>query len=191
MANETDQQRQDARAKAEAAAQDGDWLSQILGHHKQIEAAVGAAQSAAAGEARTAALKTLVAVLTGHAIAEESVIYPAIAQAAGAEADAKAAYAEQAEAKMAMAALEAIDPTTDAWLDKLAHIKAAVQHHVFEEESQWLLELKQKAPASVQTKLGQAYKEQFERYMGADAQDGAAWERASSAMAEARPPAFL
>jgi hypothetical protein len=39
-------------------------------------------------------------------------------------------------------------------------------HHVYEEESNWFLDLKRKTPAADQVKLTQRYQEQFARYFG-------------------------
>jgi hypothetical protein len=178
---ESEEQRLEARQRAQSAAQPGDWLSLILEHHQQIDAAFEAAMKAPPGPTRTIAAKKLGVLLTGHANAEESVVYPALAQAHE-KGHAAMAYTEQATAKMQMAELENIDPASEAWLDKLGHIKGAVQHHVFEEESSWFVELKRKATPEDQVKITQRYKEEFERYMGEDAKAGdgstqAAWQR--------------
>jgi hypothetical protein len=55
------------------------------------------------------------------------------------------------------------------FLDKLEHIKGAVAHHVYEEESNWFLDLKSKLSAADQTKLTARYEEQFSRYFGKEA----------------------
>ena len=76
---ESEEARAKARAKAEAAARPGDWLSQILDHHRQIEALFAAVKSATTAEARREAQKRLALILTGHSVAEEAAIYPALA----------------------------------------------------------------------------------------------------------------
>ena len=53
-------------------------------------------------------------------------------------------------------------------MDKLKHIEGAVAHHVYEEESNWFLDLKTKTPSADQVKLTKRYQEQFARYMGDD-----------------------
>jgi hypothetical protein len=67
-----------------------------------------------------------------------------------------------------MALLENLTPMTQAYLDKLDHIRGAVAHHVYEEEGTWFVELKEKASAADQTKLTARYKEEFDRYVGRD-----------------------
>ena len=162
---ESEQTRQEARAKARAAATSGDWLSAILTHHEQIEAAFAAVKSATTAATRIAAQKKLGIILTGHSIAEESVIYPALT-VVNEKGHATMAYTEQAAAKTQMALLENLAPMTQDYLDKLEHIRGAVAHHVYEEEGTWFLELKEKAPKSDQAKLTERYREEFERYAG-------------------------
>jgi hypothetical protein len=65
-----------------------------------------------------------------------------------------------------MGLLETIPPMSQDYLDKLEHIRGAVAHHVYEEEGTWFLELKEKVPASEQTRLTQRYEEEFSRYVG-------------------------
>jgi hemerythrin superfamily protein len=157
----------EARAKAQSLARPGDWLSLVLAHHLQIEAAFARVKSASDAAGRVLAQKALGIVLTGHAIAEESVIYPSLADA-GEKGHAKHAYTEQATAKMGMAELEKLDPMSQAYLDKLEHIRSAVAHHVYEEEGTWFPELRKKASAADQAKISQRYEEEFQRYVGGD-----------------------
>jgi hypothetical protein len=190
---ESEQARSDARAKARAAAEPGDWLSLVLSHHQEIETAFAAVKNAGDAASRTAAQKALGIVLTGHSIAEESVLYPALAEA-DEKGHATMAYTEQAAAKMQMAALENLDPMSQDYLDKLEHIKGAVAHHVYEEEGAWFIELKERASADVQQKLTQRYKEEFKRYVGSDdagerasaPREARSWEEASFSEEERR-----
>lgn len=161
---ETDAQRADARSAAANMATPGDWLSMVLDHHKQIESAFVAVRNAAPNE-RRAAQKELAIILTGHSIAEEAVLYPVLAED-GSLGGAAMAYQEQAMAKAQMAMLEQLDPASQAYLDKLEHIRGAVAHHVFEEESQWFPRLKQEALQADQLTLTERYKEEFARYTG-------------------------
>jgi hypothetical protein len=104
-------------------------------------------------------------LLTGHSIAEEAVLYPALAKA-GEKGHATKAYTEQSAAKMEMGLLEDLPPMSQEFMDKLEHISGAVAHHVYEEESNWFLDLKTKIPEVDQVKLTQRYQEHFARYMG-------------------------
>ena len=117
---------------------------------------------------RLKALKELATILTGHSIAEEAALYPALAKA-DEKGHATMAYTEQSAAKLQMGLLEDLPPMSQDFLDKLEHIRGAVAHHVYEEEGNWFLDLKTKLSMADQAKLTQRYAEQFSRYMGTDA----------------------
>jgi hemerythrin superfamily protein len=165
---ETAEQRADVRAKARAIASPRDWFSLILDHHVRLEDAFAATSSAMDGPARLEAMKKLGIILTGHAIAEEAVVYPAMGDA-GEKGHATTGYDEQVEVKMQMAMLEKLDPATQDFLDKLEEIRQAVAHHMYEEEGNWYPELTKSASASDQAKITMRYEEEFERYVGSDA----------------------
>jgi hemerythrin superfamily protein len=167
--NESDHDRREARTRARDLALQHAWLASVLEHHERIEEAFADVARTDDGEARREAQKRLGLVLTAHSIAEEAVVYPALAQV-GERGDAASAYKEQAEAKMHMAELERIEPTSAEYLEKLEAIRKAVAHHVYEEEGTWFVELANKASAADQGKLKQRYEEEFERYLG-DADD--------------------
>ena len=159
----SEEKRAEAPAEARARAEPGDWLSMALDHHGHIKEAFAACRRAESAEARVAAMKELAVILNGHSLAEEVVLYPALAQA-GEKMHAGHAYTEQTTAKMQMAELENIQPTTPEWLDKLKHIEGAVLTHIYEEESSWFLHLKEKGEH--QAHLTDRFKEEFERYCG-------------------------
>jgi Hemerythrin HHE cation binding domain len=162
---ESDEARAEARAKAEAAATPGDWLSMVLDHHRQIDAAFATLENAGDAASRAAAQKALGTILTAHSIAEEVALYPALA-ADHQVGHAELAYQEQSAAKMEMGLLERLDPMSEDYEDKLSHIRGAVMHHVYSEEGTWFLDLADSLPAEEQTRIGVRYKEEFERYMG-------------------------
>lgn len=146
---------------ARAMAEPGDWLSCALEHHDHIRASFEKARGAPPGGARVAAMKGLAVVLTGHSIAEEAVLYPALV-AVDAAKHAQTAYTEQTEAKIQMAQLEGLSPQSPDWLAQLEQIQAAVLAHMEQEESTWFLEIKESHPD--QAKLTARYREEFERY---------------------------
>jgi hemerythrin superfamily protein len=150
----------EATLQARALAEPGDWLSLALEHHDQIRSAFTRAAQASPGGARIAALKGLAILLNGHSLAEEVVLYPALAMLQPKPAG--QAYDEQAQAKIEMAKLERIDPASPDWAQQLETIRAAVLQHMLEEEGTWFLKLKQSSDA--QPKLTARYKEEFERY---------------------------
>ncbi len=164
MPTETEEARSQARTKARAAAAPGSWLGMVIGHHEKIENAFAEVKAARDAAGRTQAQKRLAVLLTGHSIAEESVLYPALA-ATDQKGHAATAYMQQSEAKTEMAALEKLAPMSHDYLEKLEQIHMAVAHHVFEEEGTWFPVLLKKASAADQAMLAKRYTEEYERYV--------------------------
>jgi hypothetical protein len=162
--------RREARAITQASATPGDWLSLVLVHHRHIDATFAAVKHAETAAARVAAQKTLASILIGHSNAEEAVLYPALA-GIDEKSHATSAYIEQADLKMQMGLLETLSPLTQKYLDELEHVRRAVAHHAYEEESNWFIELRQNLPASEQIRLAQRYEEEFIRYVGTNLED--------------------
>lgn len=144
-----------------------DWLSLIIDHHERIEDAVAKVKAASGASERRSAQKWLGVILTGHSIAEESVIYPAL-MTGGEKGHAQMGYSEQEAVKVQMAELEKMDPESQDYLDKLEHIRGALAHHVYEEEGTWYPELKDSVSGEDQSLLTQRYREEFDRYVGKD-----------------------
>ena len=164
--SESDAQRREVRSKARELAARHGWLAAVLDHHEQIEEAFANVVHTDEAATRRAAQTRLGIVLTAHAIAEESVLYPALARI-GDRSLAESAYKEQAEAKMNIAELERIAPMSGEYLEKLEALRKAVAHHVFQEEGTWFVELATKAPMPEQDRIEQRYESEFARYMGA------------------------
>ena len=165
---ETDEQRKEPRDRARTVAANCDWLGTILDHHLKLEEAFANAKSANDAGSRRAAFKNLATILTGHANAEESVIYPAMVKH-GEKSHAMMAYTEQAGAKTEMGLLEGLDPNSEDWCDKLEHIQGAVAHHMYEEEGTWFPELARTASPADNEMIAQRYNEEYGRYVGAGA----------------------
>lgn len=165
---QSDETRMETRAKARALARPGDWLDQVLDQHDRIEAAFAAVKAAPDAASQRAAQKELAVVLTGHSNAEESVLYPALVDD-GHKAHAGLAYEEQAAAKVQMALLEKIEPLTQDYFDKLEHVRGAVTHHMYQEESSWFLDIQREVPEADQAMLTRRFAEEVERYVGAPA----------------------
>jgi hemerythrin superfamily protein len=164
MPPESEQDRADARQKAEALATANGWLATALDHHRQIESAFARARTAIDAAERKQAMKELALILTGHAQAEETVLYPALVEH-DEKAHASLAYEEQQATKVQMHELEHLEPMSQEWLDKLEHIRGAVLHHMYEEEGTWFIELAEKGAAESAV-LTQRFTEEFERYAG-------------------------
>ena len=167
----TPEERAECRAKARSLSGGSGWLAQVLDHHEQIEAAFAAVQDAGSAAARRTAQKWLGALLTGHSMAEEAVLYPAMALG-DQKAHSVEAYTEQSGTKVQLAGLDELDPMSKEYLDKLEHLRSAVAMHVHREESAWFPELRKAGDANAQSKLSRRYREEFERYMGSETNPG-------------------
>lgn len=161
---ESEEDRANARSRAETYAQRAPWLAMVLDHHRQIDGAFAAVKTATSATSRRARLKELGALLTGHSIAEEAVIYPALSDN-GDTGHATMAYTEQAAAKMQLGLLERMDPMSEDFEDKLGHLEGAVKHHVYEEEGQWFIDLVDTASDADHAMIANRYSEEFTRYM--------------------------
>jgi hypothetical protein len=166
---ESEETRREAHETARRSASPGDWLALVLDHHESIDAAFLLVKEATTAAEQVAAQKKLAILLTGHSVAEEAALYPALSSA-GENSHAVKAYTEQSAAKLQLGLLEKLTPLTQEYLDKLEHIRGAVAHHVYEEESDWFLDIKRNLPGAEQDRLTARYREEFSRYVGAAAE---------------------
>lgn len=162
----SEEDRAQARDRARSIAQPGDWLSLILDHHVQLEDGFARTLSESSADGRKSAFKQLGILITGHAGAEESVIYPAMDMTRETR-HADHAYNEQVTVKKEMAALEQLDPMSADFTEKLEGVRTAVAHHMIEEEGTWFPDLHEASDADQQM-LTQRYREEFDRYVGQD-----------------------
>lgn len=95
---ESDEARAQARERATSYVDRAPWLSDVLDHHRQIDAAFAAVHTGATADERRSQMRKLAELLTGHAMAEEAVIYPALSDN-GETGHATMAYTEQSAAK--------------------------------------------------------------------------------------------
>src|SRR5690606_5137636 len=77
---ESEEDRAEARAKAEQLSRGHGWLAMVLDHHRQIESAIERARTGPDAATRKQALKEMALVLNGHSLAEETVLYPALVE---------------------------------------------------------------------------------------------------------------
>jgi hypothetical protein len=160
---ETAAARAKARAEARAASEPGSWLATVLDHHVLIEEAFEEVRIAATAGRRTKRRQELASLLTAHCVAEEAVLYPALAHF-GEKAHAVTAYTEQSAAKMQLGLLSYLDSTTEDYLDKLGHLRGAVLHHMYAEEGNWFLDLNSEKAKAAQRELTSHYVREFTRY---------------------------
>ena len=159
--------RRASRVKSLALAPQCAWLADVLQHHIAIEQAFAGVRAAPDAEQRRAAQRWLATLLTGHSMAEEAVLYPAMALA-DQKLHSASAYAEQGGAKVGIAMLETLDPMSEDYLEALARVRSTVARHVHEEEDNWYPALATQGGAIEMARLSTRYQEEFRRYMGSD-----------------------
>ena len=155
-----------ARAELRALSRGNDWISMVIHHHEAIEEHFKMVKSAPNAVGQRRAQKRLALLLSAHSIAEENVIYPAMALH-DQKSHSGEAYTEQSAAKVQIAALDDLAPMSKDYLDKLEHLRAAVAHHVYEEESHWFRDLWNNEDVD-QAKITKTYEEEFMRYLGGE-----------------------
>lgn len=160
---ESDETRMEARHNARAQAAPDGWLQLILDDHDRIERAFEAVRSAGDTERQKMAELELATLLNGHSAAEEAVIYPELADT-DQKSHAMLGYEEQAATKVQLGLLSKLEPMSQAYLDKLEHIRGAVLHHMYQEESSWLVPLERQLLSERQPVLRERYQQEMSRY---------------------------
>lgn len=160
--------RREARDKVKRMMNDEPWLRMIVAQHEAIERHFDEARNASDASGRVDAMKALETELTGHATAEEAIVYPVVSEDSG-KTHAGMAYEEHAMTKVNLAKLERIDPNSREWMEKLDHIEGAVRQHIYQEENEWLPDLVHKSSPRDKEVLNRRFAEEYERYMGPDA----------------------
>ncbi|QZH74213.1 MAG: hemerythrin domain-containing protein [Erythrobacter sp.] len=161
----SDEQRAEARRRVDELAVGEPWLGMIVEQHRKIESLFEQARSATDVASRERTVKQLATELTGHATAEEAVVYPIVSEDSG-KTHAGMAYEEHAMTKIQLAKLEQIDPMSAEWEEKLEHIRGAVQQHIYQEEDSWLPDVVQNSSPEKRALLNRRYAEEYERYCG-------------------------
>ena len=145
-------------------ASEGGWLQLVKAHHRMIEQAFDALIDEGGRDfSRCAVLhKRLSYLLTAHSVAEENVLYPALAMC-GLQSDSDRLYLDQAHAKVMNALLDISDQKCGAdWIEKASQLREAVLRHAKEdEEGELYPQLAKAIDAPTATKLDIAYRREF------------------------------
>ena len=157
----SDESRAEARRDIEMLASKEPWIQPIVDQHKEIEANFEAARAAPSLEA----VERLGINLTGHANAEEAVLYPDIADQSS-KMHAGMAYEEHAMTKINLAKLKDLPPGSEEWHEKLDHIESAVAQHIYQEEGSWMPDLAKEMSPQEKATLLERYNTEYERYCG-------------------------
>jgi len=151
-------------AVAQTAARGGDWLAMIKAHHALVSTTLDAmlASGNTLFERRRRMQRTLAYQMTAHSVAEENVIYPALA-IAGLISESDKLYLDQAHTKVMNAQLELTNLKDEsAWLEKVRALQAAVLKHAKEDEEGTIYpRLHQQMDAQRNAVLTAAYAREF------------------------------
>ena len=144
-------------------AMQGDWLKMIRAHHAMLERAFDELIDGGADLAQRPLLyKRLCYLLTAHSVAEENVVYPALAMF-GLQSESDRLYLDQAHAKVMNAMLDmADDKLGDAWLERAQELRTAVLTHAKDDEEGDLYpRLASALDLSTASKLSIGYRREF------------------------------
>ncbi|NUZ07812.1 hypothetical protein [Piscinibacter koreensis] len=151
----------DAIAQSSSA---GNWLAMVKVHHAMVMKTLDEMLDA---NNRTFLRRERMHLalhyqLTAHSVAEENVLYPAIARTLQMS-DADKLYLDQAHAKVMDAELAMLSAQQETeWFDKLRALKAALQQHATgDEEGRLYPELQGKLDAATNRMLATAYQAEF------------------------------
>lgn len=111
-----------------------DVIKLLEADHREVEDLFAKAESTS-GAAKQQVVMKIAAELTLHAEVEEQIVYPAMREA-GLESLVDEAEEEHSMVKELVAQLEAMDAAIEGVDSVLAELKANVEHHVQEEESE-------------------------------------------------------
>jgi hemerythrin superfamily protein len=148
---------------AETQMAGGSWFDMVKAHHAMIADNLNMILATSDSQAaeRTRLQKHLGYLLTAHSVAEENVLYPALARL-GMTRGSDMLYMEQAQAKVGNADLGVMPKGTDAWLAKVSALKTAILHHAKDEEEADLFpKLMSAASAQENAMLTADYARQF------------------------------
>ncbi len=149
------------QATAATMASGGTWFDMVKAHHTLIAETFDKLLAADKPGPRAASLKHLGYLLTAHSVAEENVLYPAIAMQ-GMASDSDKLYLDQAHAKVGNAGLDMLAKDDPAFNDKVKALQTAVLHHAKDDEEGNLFpKLMQAMGNDGNAKLTKLYHEQF------------------------------
>lgn len=146
-----------------------DVVDLIMRDHREMERMFDTLQSDPGS--RAALVPVLTTMLVAHSRAEESQVYPVAREEAGASDDVEHSQEEHLLADRLLGELAETDPGTSAFDDKLAELIEAVTHHVGEEESTVLPQMRKALSEQRRAELGEAFLASRQEHLGEQADD--------------------
>jgi hemerythrin superfamily protein len=130
--------------------------------HRRVEQLLQQIESGSPQQ-REALLKQLQKELTGHAVAEENIIYPAMVRLGRERRDAKELYDEHGQVKLALFDLEMMSKDDRRWMERFSELRRSLTKHVQEEEKEDFPKLRQALDPQTLQLLGRRVQEEKQK----------------------------
>lgn len=155
-----------SRPRGPSALTTGSWMDQVKAQHRAIDGNFRnlKATTDAQMPRRTALLKQLADNLTAHSVAEEVVLYPAIAMKNDVP-KSDELYMEQAHAKVILAELDKMPKRGPEFMTRLTALETAIKEHVADEESNAYPRLMQAASAAENATMTADFRMHFNKHI--------------------------
>jgi hypothetical protein len=146
-----------------------DVVELIMKDHREVERLFEQLRTDPAS--RPGALPVLTTLLTTHSRAEESEVYPVVADEIGKADHVAHSQEEHVEADELLAKLAETDPDGADFLPALEKVVEAVSHHIEEEEETVLADMREGLTAERRAELGDAFLAEREKHLGEQPDD--------------------
>lgn len=146
-----------------------DVVDLIMKDHREVERLFEQLRTDPAS--RPGALPVLTTLLFAHSRAEESEVYPVVAEEIGASDHVEHSQEEHVEADELLAKLAETDPEGPEFLTALEEVVKAVSHHIEEEEETVLADMRDGLSEQRRAELGEAFLAEREKHLGDQPED--------------------
>ncbi|GGO92034.1 hypothetical protein GCM10011584_27520 [Nocardioides phosphati] len=146
-----------------------DVVELIMKDHREVERLFEQLRTDPAS--RPGALPVLTTLLFAHSRAEESEVYPVVADEVGASDHVEHSQEEHVEADELLAKLADTDPESPEFLTALEEVVKAVSHHIEEEEETVLADMRGGLSDERRAELGAAFLATREQHLGEQPED--------------------
>ena len=146
-----------------------DVVELILKDHREVERLFEQLRTDPAS--RPGSLPVLTTLLFAHSRAEESEVYPVVADEVGAAEHVEHSQEEHVEADELLAKLAETDPESADFLTALEEVVKAVSHHIEEEEETVLADMRSGLSEERRAELGEAFLTERQKHLGDQPED--------------------
>lgn len=142
----------------------GDVVDLIMDDHREVERLFGELREHP--DKRPLLTPVLSALLVAHSRAEEAEVYPVAKDEAGEREDVAHAQHEHAKAEHTLKQLVEADPQSPQYDQLLRELEEAITHHIEEEESTMLSQMRERLSDDRRAELGQVFADSRARHLG-------------------------